>query len=86
MEFGILMQIVDFYPSNSGGVVDAAHDRGVVARWQLGDNCRLPWIARSVAAVHNIADLVPGNDPVTGGGGLLPTVSLRVRSRVESWN
>ena len=52
------MQIVHFYQSNSGRVVYATHDRGVVARWQICDDCRLPWVARSVAAGLDVADLV----------------------------
>ena len=33
LQEAILLQIVHFYESNSGGVVCAAHDRGVVAPW-----------------------------------------------------
>ena len=38
----LLIQIVHFHESNSGGVVYAAHDRGVVTWWQVCDDCRLP--------------------------------------------
>ena len=57
------MQIVYFYQSNAGGIVHAAYDRGVVARWQLRNDGRLPAIARSVAAVEDVAHLAGGNDP-----------------------
>ena len=36
------MQIVHFYQSNAGGVVYTPHDRGVVTRWQIRDDGRLP--------------------------------------------
>ena len=52
------MQIVYFDQCNAGGIVYTAHDRGVVAWWQVCDDRRLPWVARSVAAVSDIADLV----------------------------
>ena len=35
MEVGVLIQIVHFHESNSGGVVYATHDRGVVT-WLAG--------------------------------------------------
>ena len=53
-----LLQIVHFYETDSGRVVYTAHNRGVVARWQLSNDCRLGWIGWSVTAVLNIADLV----------------------------
>ena len=55
LEFGVLMQIVHFYETNPGRVVYTAHNGGVVARWQLRDDCRVIWVARSVAAVPDIA-------------------------------
>ena len=40
--FGVLIQIVHFHQSNTGGVVYAPHDRGVVTRWQVCDDRRFP--------------------------------------------
>ena len=45
------MQIVYFHQSNAGRVVYTAHNRGVVTRWQLRNDCRLAWIRWSVTAV-----------------------------------
>ena len=39
----LLIQLVYFYQSNSGGVIYAADDRGITARWQLGDDCGFPF-------------------------------------------
>ena len=38
-EVGVLIQIVNFHQGNTGGVVYAAHDRGVATRWQVCDDC-----------------------------------------------
>src|SRR5439155_21233757 len=59
----LLTQIVYFYQSNAGRIVHATHDRGVVTRWQLRDNCRLPYVARSVPAVHDVVKLACGDNP-----------------------
>ena len=59
----VLLQIVHFHQSNSSGVVYAAHNRGVVARWQIRDNRRFACRSRSVAAVLNVADLIAGDNP-----------------------
>jgi hypothetical protein len=37
----LLIQIINLDKTNSCCVVYAAHDSGVVARWQLCDDCRL---------------------------------------------
>src|SRR5207248_11687338 len=52
-----------FNQANSGHVVYTAHDRGVVARWQIRDDCRLKGVARSVAAGLNLVDLITGDNP-----------------------
>ena len=52
-------KIVHFHKTDSSGVIDATHNRGVVARWQVCNDRRLEWIRWSVAAVLNIGDLVP---------------------------
>ena len=57
------MQIVHFHQSNSGRIVYAAHDRGVVAWWQLCNDRRLPSIAWNVAAVPDVVHLVAGDNP-----------------------
>src|SRR5215813_197479 len=49
----MLMQIVHFHQSNSGGVVYASHDCGVVARWEVCNDRRLPSVRRRIAAVPN---------------------------------
>ncbi len=54
----LLIQIVHFYESNAGGIVYATHDRGVVTRWQLCDDCRLPPVCRRQPTGDDIADLV----------------------------
>src|SRR5262245_13947516 len=56
------MQVVHFHEGNSGGVVYPAHDSGVVTGWKIGDDRRFGRVRRSVAAVLNILDLVPGDD------------------------
>src|SRR6266487_70853 len=63
MEFGLLMQIVYFYQSNSGHVVYTANDRGVVTRRQVCDDRRFSSVSGYVAAVYNVADLVCSNNP-----------------------
>ena len=68
----MLVQIVYFYQSNAGHVVYAAHNRGVVARWQVCDDRRFPSVGRSVAAVYDVADLVSGDDPADYRG--LPVI------------
>src|SRR3954452_23027061 len=54
----LLIQIVHFHECNSGHVVHATHDRGVITCGQLRYNCGLPSVARSLAAVLNLADLI----------------------------
>src|SRR6266545_3993199 len=56
-------KIVHFHESNSGGVVYATQDRGVVARWQVCDDRRFPPIAGYVAAAANLRDLAAGDNP-----------------------
>src|SRR5260370_1158476 len=57
------MQIVYFHQSNAGRVVHTTHNRGVVARWQLRDDCRVIWVAWSVAAIYDVLHLVSGDNP-----------------------
>src|SRR6266446_8092193 len=59
----MLIEIVDFHQSNSGGAVNTTYDRGVVTRWQIGYDRRLHRVPRSVTAVLNILDLVLGDNP-----------------------
>src|SRR5437762_11680430 len=66
------MQIVYFHQSNSGGAVHSAHDRGVVSGWHVCIDRGFARVSRSVTAVLNILDLVPGDDPADDGG--LPVV------------
>src|SRR5204863_302320 len=54
---------VHFHQSNTGSVVYTADDCGVVTWRQLCDNRRLPSVARSVAAILNIDDLAPSDNP-----------------------
>src|SRR5436309_2399139 len=75
-----LIQIVYFRESNTGGVVYAAHDRGVVAYWQICNDRRLVWISRSQAAIHDILDLVLSDDPADNR--VLPVVVRCNRSTV----
>src|SRR6266496_3557631 len=57
------MQIVNFHESNSNGIVYAAHDRGVIACWQICNDRRLPWVTRCVATVLDFLHLVMGDNP-----------------------
>src|SRR6266403_848015 len=57
------MQIVNFHESNSNGIVYAAHDRSVIACWQICNDRRLPWVTRCVAAVLDFLHLVVGDNP-----------------------
>src|SRR5205807_1886035 len=57
-----LLQIVHFHQSNAHGAIHPAHDRGVVACWQVCYDRRFSWITRSQAAVYDILDLVVGDD------------------------
>src|SRR4051794_32320881 len=59
----LLIQIVHFHESNSRGVIQTAHDRGVVTWLQLCNDCRFAGIARSVAAVRDGLDLTCGDNP-----------------------
>ena len=59
----LLIQIVHFHECNSGHVVHATHDRGVVTPRQICDDRRLPTVARSVAAVPNSLRLIAGDYP-----------------------
>src|SRR6266576_4018127 len=36
-------KIVHLYESNSSGAVHSTHDRGVIARWKVREDCRLVW-------------------------------------------
>src|SRR5689334_5353587 len=54
----LLIQIVNFDESNSGGVVYTTHDRCVVTWLQVCYDRRLACCSRNMAAVLNIADLV----------------------------
>src|SRR4029077_20036480 len=56
-------QIVHFDECNSGGIVHTTYYRSVATRWQIRDDCGLPWVARSVAAGLNLADLITGDNP-----------------------
>ena len=58
----IRVQIVHLSQSNARRVVYTPHDRRVIACWQFCDDCRFPSVARSVAAVPDIAYLVAGDD------------------------
>src|SRR5438034_8716652 len=62
-EKATLLQIVHFHQSNSGGAVHPAHDRGVVARWKVCYDRRLPGISGGQPAVNNFLDLVVGDNP-----------------------
>src|SRR5436305_1044131 len=63
MKFGLLMQIVYFYQSNSGHVVYTTHDRGVVTRRQVYNDGRIARVSWSIAAVYDLLDLVVGDNP-----------------------
>ena len=71
--FGISsMQVVHFHERNSGGVVYATHDGGVVTWWKVCDDRRFVRVRWSVAAVPNVLDLVVGDDAADDR--LLPVV------------
>src|SRR5206468_8956499 len=59
----ILLQIVNFHESNSGSAIYSAHNRGVVAGWQVRDDRGFARVSRGMAAVLNILDLVLSDDP-----------------------
>src|SRR5438477_156724 len=59
----LLIQIVHFHEGNAGGIVYAAHDRGVVTWWQCCNNRRLPWVCWSMAAVPDPLHLIVHNNP-----------------------
>src|SRR5438874_9334718 len=58
IEASVSAKIVHFHETNSGHVVYATHNRGVVAWWQICKDRRFEWIRWSVAAVLNIDQLV----------------------------
>src|SRR5438105_711642 len=66
------MQIVHFHKSNARGAVYTAHDRGVVACWQICYNRRFPSVTRSVTAVLNFLHLIVCDDPADDGS--LPVI------------
>src|SRR5213592_4831248 len=76
-----LIQIVYFRESNTGGVVYAAHDRGVVAYWQICNDRRLVWISRSQSTVDNILHLVLGDNPADDRS---PPVIIRGNERASA--
>jgi hypothetical protein len=57
------LQIVHFHEGNSGQVVYTTHDRSVVARRQIRDDCRVQGVTRSIAAGLNLVDLITGDNP-----------------------
>ena len=59
IELASAAKVVHLHETNSGHVIYATHNRGVVPRRQVCNDRRLEWIRRSMAAVLNIADLVP---------------------------
>src|SRR5436190_4452465 len=66
------MQIVHFHQSNSGGVTYAAHDRGVVACWQVCYDRRFSCVTRGVAAGLDFLNLVVCDNPADDGS--LPVI------------
>src|SRR4029450_8791125 len=63
LQNAILLQIVYFYQSNTNGVIHTAHDHGVIACWQLCDDCRLPAVRWRQPTGSNIAHLFGRDDP-----------------------
>src|SRR5205823_1276114 len=59
----------------STGVVQTAHDRGVVPRWQVCNDRTFPRVSGSVTTVLNSASLVAGNDSAYNAG--LPVIITR---------
>src|SRR5437667_120088 len=91
-EKSILMQIVRFHQTNSGGAVYAVHNRGVVAGWQVCDDCGFSHIPRGVTSVLNILDLVLGDNPaddrslpVIVGGNQSSTAIMQFQCRIGQW-
>src|SRR6266404_5775522 len=68
MEAGVLTQIVHFDQANTGGLIHATHDRGVVTWWQCCDNRRLAWVCWSMAAVPDVLNLIAGDNPTNYRG------------------
>src|SRR5438105_12680252 len=62
-EKATLLQIVHFHQSNARGAVHPAHDGGVIACWQICNNCRFSSVTRCVTAVLDFLHLVMGDDP-----------------------
>src|SRR5947208_7606102 len=56
------MQIVHCHQINSGGAVYPTHDRVVVTGWQVRNDRRFARVSGSVAAVHDILNLVLSNN------------------------
>src|SRR5262249_35205901 len=54
--------VVHLHQSNSSGIIYATHDRRVVTGWQVCNDCRLPSVSRSVAAVLNLLNLIVGDN------------------------
>src|SRR5881394_3977953 len=86
------MQIVHFHESNSGSVAYPAHNRGVITGWQVSNHRRFARVARSVAAVLNILDLILGDDPADDGrlpviiGGNQSSIAIvQFQYRIGQW-
>ena len=64
LEGGIVpgVEIVHFHEADSSRVVYTPHDRCVVTRRQVCDDRRFQSVARSVPAVHDVTDLVLGDN------------------------
>ena len=86
----LLIQIVHFHESNSGHVVYTTQNRGVVTHWQLCDDRRFPSVTRRVAAVHDLPDLVGGDNsadyrmcPVIIGGNQSSSAIVQLHGRIK---
>src|SRR5947208_4023207 len=88
----MLLQIVHFYETNAGGVVHTTHDRGVVPRWQFHDDCRVIWVARSMAAIYDVLHLVSGDNPaddrrhpIVIRGNQSSRAVMQLQRRISQW-
>src|SRR5882724_2808820 len=93
MEAGVLIQIVHFHQTNTGGLIHATHDRGVVTWWQCCDNRRLPWVCWSIAAVPDVLNLIAGDypaddrmPPVIVRGDQSPSAIMQLQRWIRQWS
>ena len=92
MEVGGLIQIVHFHQTNTGGLIYATHDRGVITWRQVCDDRGFPSISGYVAAGLDVVDLVGGDDPtndccrpVVIRGNQRSRAVVQLQCRISQW-